>query len=106
MEARPCSPIALGRRFLATLTHGGCCQAEGGGDALLPAHRPAPLWSLPRTLLKNSPPNLYERIRLITDSLEEMLQSSPGPCGEPFLPPYPSAKGGPGGWRTLGTITA
>ncbi|KAF1504658.1 Capping protein, Arp2/3 and myosin-I linker protein 2, partial [Eudyptula minor] len=27
------------------------------------------------------PPNLYERIRRITDSLEEMLQSSPGPCG-------------------------
>ncbi|XP_075289838.1 capping protein, Arp2/3 and myosin-I linker protein 2 [Opisthocomus hoazin] len=37
--------------------------------------------SSPGTLLKNSPPNLYERIRLITDSLEEMLQSSPGPCG-------------------------
>ncbi|XP_009289108.1 PREDICTED: capping protein, Arp2/3 and myosin-I linker protein 2 [Aptenodytes forsteri] len=37
--------------------------------------------SSPGTLLKNSPPNLYERIRRITDSLEEMLQSSPGPCG-------------------------
>ncbi|NXD72165.1 CARL2 protein, partial [Eolophus roseicapillus] len=33
------------------------------------------------TLLKNFPPNLYERIRRITDSLEEMLQSSPAPCG-------------------------
>ncbi|NXB39576.1 CARL2 protein, partial [Eulacestoma nigropectus] len=33
------------------------------------------------TLLKNSPPNLYERIQQITDSLEEMLQSNPGPCG-------------------------
>ncbi|NXH83746.1 CARL2 protein, partial [Edolisoma coerulescens] len=33
------------------------------------------------TLLKNSPPSLYERIQQITDSLEEMLQSSPGPCG-------------------------
>ncbi|XP_009951680.1 PREDICTED: leucine-rich repeat-containing protein 16C-like, partial [Leptosomus discolor] len=37
--------------------------------------------SSPGTLLKNSPRNLYERIRRITDSLEEMLQSSPGPCG-------------------------
>ncbi|NWI66667.1 CARL2 protein, partial [Todus mexicanus] len=37
--------------------------------------------SSPGTLLKNSPPNLYERILQITDSLEEMLQSSPGPCG-------------------------
>ncbi|XP_010192106.1 PREDICTED: leucine-rich repeat-containing protein 16C-like, partial [Mesitornis unicolor] len=37
--------------------------------------------SSPGTLLKKSPPNLYERIRWITDSLEEMLQSSPGPCG-------------------------
>nr|XP_021157063.1 capping protein, Arp2/3 and myosin-I linker protein 2 [Columba livia] len=37
--------------------------------------------SSPGLLLKNSPPNLYERIRQITDSLEEMLQSSPGPCG-------------------------
>ncbi|XP_049661738.1 capping protein, Arp2/3 and myosin-I linker protein 2 [Accipiter gentilis] len=37
--------------------------------------------SSPGTLLKNSPPNLYERIQRITDSLEEMLQSSPGPCG-------------------------
>ncbi|XP_074958225.1 capping protein, Arp2/3 and myosin-I linker protein 2 [Phalacrocorax aristotelis] len=37
--------------------------------------------SSPGTLLKNSPPNLYERIRRITDSLEEMLQSSLGPCG-------------------------
>ncbi|XP_074439464.1 capping protein, Arp2/3 and myosin-I linker protein 2 [Larus michahellis] len=38
--------------------------------------------SSPGTLLKNSPRNLYERIRQITDSLEEeMLQSSPGPCG-------------------------
>ncbi|NWH72122.1 CARL2 protein, partial [Piaya cayana] len=37
--------------------------------------------SSPGTLLKNSPPNLYERIQQITDSLEEMLQSSPGPCG-------------------------
>ncbi|NXN32089.1 CARL2 protein, partial [Nycticryphes semicollaris] len=37
--------------------------------------------SSPGTLLKNSPPNLYERIRQITDSLEEMLQNSPGPCG-------------------------
>ncbi|KAJ7426403.1 Leucine-rich repeat-containing protein 16B [Willisornis vidua] len=33
------------------------------------------------TLLKNCPPNLYERIQQIVDSLEEMLQSSPGPCG-------------------------
>ncbi|KAJ7395314.1 capping protein, Arp2/3 and myosin-I linker protein 2 isoform X1 [Pitangus sulphuratus] len=33
------------------------------------------------TLLKNSPPSLYERIQQILDSLEEMLQSSPGPCG-------------------------
>ncbi|KAM7040240.1 LOW QUALITY PROTEIN: capping protein, Arp2/3 and myosin-I linker protein 2 [Acridotheres tristis] len=33
------------------------------------------------TLLKNSPPNLYKRIQQITDSLEEMLQSNPGPCG-------------------------
>ncbi|XP_065519533.1 capping protein, Arp2/3 and myosin-I linker protein 2 isoform X2 [Lathamus discolor] len=37
--------------------------------------------SSPGTLLKSSPPNLYERIRRITDSLEEMLQSSPAPCG-------------------------
>ncbi|NXF35333.1 CARL2 protein, partial [Nyctibius bracteatus] len=37
--------------------------------------------SSPGTLLKNSPPDLYERIQRITDSLEEMLQSSPGPCG-------------------------
>ncbi|NXH12439.1 CARL2 protein, partial [Bucco capensis] len=37
--------------------------------------------SSPGTLLQNSAPNLYERIRHITDSLEEMLQSSPGPCG-------------------------
>ncbi|XP_026712786.1 capping protein, Arp2/3 and myosin-I linker protein 2 [Athene cunicularia] len=37
--------------------------------------------SSPGTLLKNSPPNLYERIQRITNSLEEMLQSSPGPCG-------------------------
>ncbi|NXU57287.1 CARL2 protein, partial [Turnix velox] len=37
--------------------------------------------SSPGTLLKNSPPNLYERILQVTDSLEEMLQSSPGPCG-------------------------
>ncbi|KAM8984697.1 capping protein, Arp2/3 and myosin-I linker protein 2 isoform 2-T2 [Ara ararauna] len=37
--------------------------------------------SSPGTLLKNSPPNLYERIRRIADSLEEMLQSSPAPCG-------------------------
>ncbi|NWS72027.1 CARL2 protein, partial [Crotophaga sulcirostris] len=37
--------------------------------------------SSPGTMLKNSPPNLYERIRQVTDSLEEMLQSSPGPCG-------------------------
>ncbi|NXE09201.1 CARL2 protein, partial [Lophotis ruficrista] len=37
--------------------------------------------SSPVTLLKNSPPHLYERIRRITDPLEEMLQSSPGPCG-------------------------
>ncbi|NXE27765.1 CARL2 protein, partial [Ardeotis kori] len=37
--------------------------------------------SSPVTLLKKSPPNLYERIRRITDPLEEMLQSSPGPCG-------------------------
>ncbi|XP_064375391.1 capping protein, Arp2/3 and myosin-I linker protein 2 [Dromaius novaehollandiae] len=37
--------------------------------------------SSPGTLLKNSPPNLYERIRRITDSLEEMLQSNQGPCG-------------------------
>ncbi|NWI60598.1 CARL2 protein, partial [Calyptomena viridis] len=34
-----------------------------------------------RMLLKNSPPSLYERIQQTTDSLEEMLQSSPGPCG-------------------------
>ncbi|NXK64262.1 CARL2 protein, partial [Sylvietta virens] len=33
------------------------------------------------TLLKNCPPSLYERIQQITDSLEEMLQSNPGPCG-------------------------
>ncbi|NXH63853.1 CARL2 protein, partial [Rhabdornis inornatus] len=33
------------------------------------------------TLLKNCPPNLYKRIQQITDSLEEMLQSNPGPCG-------------------------
>ncbi|NXR52510.1 CARL2 protein, partial [Hippolais icterina] len=33
------------------------------------------------TLLKNSPPSLYERIQQVTDSLEEMLQSNPGPCG-------------------------
>ncbi|NXO77999.1 CARL2 protein, partial [Sitta europaea] len=33
------------------------------------------------TLLKNSPPSLYERIQQITDSLGEMLQSNPGPCG-------------------------
>ncbi|NWR24502.1 CARL2 protein, partial [Emberiza fucata] len=33
------------------------------------------------TLLKNSPPSLYERIQQITDSLEEVLQSNPGPCG-------------------------
>ncbi|NXE42107.1 CARL2 protein, partial [Ptilorrhoa leucosticta] len=32
-------------------------------------------------LLKNSPPSLYERIQQVTDSLEEMLQSNPGPCG-------------------------
>ncbi|KAM6057509.1 LOW QUALITY PROTEIN: capping protein, Arp2/3 and myosin-I linker protein 2 [Chlamydotis macqueenii] len=37
--------------------------------------------SSPVTLLKKSPPHLYERIRQITDPLEEMLQSSPGPCG-------------------------
>ncbi|XP_068811665.1 capping protein, Arp2/3 and myosin-I linker protein 2 isoform X6 [Struthio camelus] len=37
--------------------------------------------SSPGTLLKNSPPNLYERIRRIIDSLEEMLQSNQGPCG-------------------------
>ncbi|XP_062477151.1 capping protein, Arp2/3 and myosin-I linker protein 2 isoform X1 [Pezoporus occidentalis] len=37
--------------------------------------------SSPGTLLKNFPPNLYERIQWITDSLEEMLQSSPAPCG-------------------------
>ncbi|XP_021263663.1 capping protein, Arp2/3 and myosin-I linker protein 2 isoform X2 [Numida meleagris] len=37
--------------------------------------------SSPGTLLKNSPPNLYERIRMVTDSLEEMLQSNQGPCG-------------------------
>ncbi|KAM9374138.1 LOW QUALITY PROTEIN: capping protein, Arp2/3 and myosin-I linker protein 2 [Phaethornis superciliosus] len=37
--------------------------------------------SSPGTLLRNSPPKLYERIQWITDSLEEMLQSSPGPCG-------------------------
>ncbi|XP_068549905.1 capping protein, Arp2/3 and myosin-I linker protein 2 isoform X1 [Anas acuta] len=37
--------------------------------------------SSPGTLLKNSPPNLYERIRRVTDSLEEMLQSNQGPCG-------------------------
>ncbi|XP_030137945.4 capping protein, Arp2/3 and myosin-I linker protein 2 isoform X1 [Taeniopygia guttata] len=33
------------------------------------------------TLLKNCPPSLYERIQQITNSLEEMLQSNPGPCG-------------------------
>ncbi|KAM7010929.1 LOW QUALITY PROTEIN: capping protein, Arp2/3 and myosin-I linker protein 2 [Passerculus sandwichensis] len=33
------------------------------------------------TLLKNCPPSLYERIQQITDSLEEVLQSNPGPCG-------------------------
>ncbi|NXB73911.1 CARL2 protein, partial [Donacobius atricapilla] len=33
------------------------------------------------TLLKNSPPSLYERIQQVTDSLEEMLHSNPGPCG-------------------------
>ncbi|NXM59173.1 CARL2 protein, partial [Illadopsis cleaveri] len=33
------------------------------------------------TLLKNCPPSLYERIQQITDSLEETLQSNPGPCG-------------------------
>ncbi|NWU19805.1 CARL2 protein, partial [Dyaphorophyia castanea] len=33
------------------------------------------------TLLKSCPPCLYERIQQITDSLEEMLQSNPGPCG-------------------------
>lgn len=51
-----------------------------GGDAL-----PAPQHALlpfSRTLLKNSPPNLYERIRMVTDSLEEMLQSNQGPCGK------------------------
>ncbi|NXX40449.1 CARL2 protein, partial [Tricholaema leucomelas] len=37
--------------------------------------------SSPGTLLQKSPPNLYERLRQMTDSLEEMLQSSPGPCG-------------------------
>ncbi|XP_068022698.1 capping protein, Arp2/3 and myosin-I linker protein 2 [Melanerpes formicivorus] len=37
--------------------------------------------SSPRTLLQKSPPNLYERLLQVTDSLEEMLQSSPGPCG-------------------------
>ncbi|NWU71373.1 CARL2 protein, partial [Pterocles burchelli] len=37
--------------------------------------------SSPGMLLKNSSPNLYERIRQIMDSLEEMLQSNPGPCG-------------------------
>lgn len=37
--------------------------------------------SSPGTLLKNSPPNLYERIRMVTDSMEEMLQSNQGPCG-------------------------
>ncbi|NXY46806.1 CARL2 protein, partial [Ceuthmochares aereus] len=37
--------------------------------------------SCPGTMLKNSPPNLYERIQRITDSLEEMMQRSPGPCG-------------------------
>ncbi|RLW01244.1 hypothetical protein DV515_00008148 [Chloebia gouldiae] len=33
------------------------------------------------TLLKNCPPSLFERIQQITNSLEEMLQSNPGPCG-------------------------
>ncbi|OWK61712.1 Leucine-rich repeat-containing protein 16C [Lonchura striata] len=33
------------------------------------------------TLLRNCPPSLYERIQQITNSLEEMLQSNPGPCG-------------------------
>ncbi|NXP76254.1 CARL2 protein, partial [Ramphastos sulfuratus] len=37
--------------------------------------------SSPGTLLQKSPPNLYERLRQVTDSLEEMVQSSPGPCG-------------------------
>uniref|UniRef100_A0A8B9SNZ2 Capping protein regulator and myosin 1 linker 2 n=1 Tax=Anas platyrhynchos TaxID=8839 RepID=A0A8B9SNZ2_ANAPL len=31
---------------------------------------------------RTQPPNLYERIRRVTDSLEEMLQSNQGPCGE------------------------
>ncbi|KYO37006.1 leucine-rich repeat-containing protein 16C isoform C [Alligator mississippiensis] len=37
--------------------------------------------SSPGKLLKNSPPNLYERIRKTTESLEEMLQNNQGPCG-------------------------
>ncbi|NWY01721.1 CARL2 protein, partial [Nothoprocta ornata] len=37
--------------------------------------------SSPGTLLKNSPPDVYERICRITESLEEMLQSNQGPCG-------------------------
>ncbi|NXR71569.1 CARL2 protein, partial [Pycnonotus jocosus] len=32
-------------------------------------------------LLTICPPSLYERIQQITDSLEEMLKSNPGPCG-------------------------
>ncbi|XP_051485757.1 capping protein, Arp2/3 and myosin-I linker protein 2 [Apus apus] len=35
----------------------------------------------PGTLLKNSPPNLAQRILQILDPLDEMLRSSPGPCG-------------------------
>ncbi|XP_019360847.1 PREDICTED: capping protein, Arp2/3 and myosin-I linker protein 3-like [Gavialis gangeticus] len=37
--------------------------------------------SSPGKLLKNSPPNLYQRIRKKIDSLEEMLQNNQGPCG-------------------------
>ncbi|XP_043382006.1 capping protein, Arp2/3 and myosin-I linker protein 2 isoform X3 [Chelonia mydas] len=37
--------------------------------------------SSPGKLLKNYPPSLFERIRRITDSLEEMLQNNQGPCG-------------------------
>lgn len=65
-----------------------------GGDALLLAHPGTPLCSLPRTLLKNCPPSLYERIQQITDSLEEMLQSNPGPCGKSC---HDLPQAGPGG---------
>ncbi|XP_043351322.1 capping protein, Arp2/3 and myosin-I linker protein 2 isoform X2 [Dermochelys coriacea] len=37
--------------------------------------------SSPGKLLKNYPSSLFERIRRITNSLEEMLQNNQGPCG-------------------------